>query len=165
MLGFSKTVGYAIRAMACIGQARCHWHPATHISRCAGVPKPYLSQILFQLAHKGLVQSRRGVGGGFALARPPRQIPLLEIVEAVEGPDWIQPCLLGFEEGALAECPTRALWDRVRADITKELSRLTLADVMPATEQPAPSAGCAPAADASSLSGSGPGGPCSQAEP
>ena len=50
------------------------------------LPQPYLEQILLAVKGAGLVRSKRGVGGGYVLARPPSQITLAEIVAAVEGP-------------------------------------------------------------------------------
>ncbi|MEZ5263316.1 MAG: Rrf2 family transcriptional regulator [Acidimicrobiales bacterium] len=51
-----------------------------------GLPQPYLEQILLALKGAGLVRSKRGVGGGYILARPPAEISLAEIVGAVDGP-------------------------------------------------------------------------------
>ncbi|MGI9603208.1 MAG: RrF2 family transcriptional regulator [Acidimicrobiales bacterium] len=51
-----------------------------------GLPQPYLEQILLALKGAGLVRSKRGVGGGYTLARPPDEIVLADIVRAVDGP-------------------------------------------------------------------------------
>lgn len=160
MIGLSRTVGYAIRALACIGRAECRWHPAMVISQCAGVPKPYLSQILHKLAQRGLILSRRGTRGGFALAQPPEKISLLSIVETVEGPHWAAGCLLGFAEcGSPIACPTRPFWDRIRREIHDELARLTLADVMQQNVTEAESGGSGTSREASSECG------CAAAQP
>ena len=57
------------------------------IAERTGLPQPYLEQILLALKGAGLVRSKRGVGGGYVLARPPAEISLSEIVSAVDGPD------------------------------------------------------------------------------
>src|SRR5437879_3758510 len=51
-----------------------------------GLPQPYLEQILLALKGAGLVRSKRGVGGGYILARPPDEIPLGQVVSPVDGP-------------------------------------------------------------------------------
>ena len=56
------------------------------IAERTGLPQPYLEQILLALKGAGLVRSKRGVGGGYVLARDPEEIKLSEIVSAVDGP-------------------------------------------------------------------------------
>ena len=53
------------------------------------LPQPYLEQILLSVKGAGLVRSKRGVGGGYVLARPPHAITLADIVSAVEGPQIV----------------------------------------------------------------------------
>src|ERR671922_1062215 len=65
------------------------------IAERTGLPQPYLEQILLALKGAGLVRSKRGVGGGYVLAREPEEITLGQIVSAVDGPivagDFGQP--------------------------------------------------------------------------
>src|SRR5205085_5563316 len=56
------------------------------IAERTGLPQPYLEQILLALKGAGLVRSKRGVGGGYILARPPVDIRLSDVVSAVDGP-------------------------------------------------------------------------------
>ncbi|HEY1465792.1 MAG TPA: Rrf2 family transcriptional regulator, partial [Acidimicrobiales bacterium] len=56
------------------------------IAERTGLPQPYLEQILLALKGAGLVRSKRGVGGGYVLARSPDEITLSQIVSAVDGP-------------------------------------------------------------------------------
>jgi Rrf2 family protein len=132
MLSLSQTTGYAIRALACLSEACCARQTTSQIARCSGVPRPYLAKIITTLARHGLLRARRGVRGGNALARPPEAISLLEVVEAIEGPDWLGPCLLGLAEECSDRpaCPTRAFWQRAREEIRAELARTTLADYL-----------------------------------
>ena len=95
------------------------------------MPTAYLAKIVNALARQGLVTARRGVGGGISLTRKPEEITLLEIVHAVEGQDWIGDCLLGLDECSdQSTCPTHDFWQRIRREITEELSRTTLASVI-----------------------------------
>jgi FeS assembly SUF system regulator len=65
---------------------------ATELSADTGVPLPTAQKLMGQLATAGLLSSSRGVGGGFALSRPPADISLADIVEAVEGPIALTMC-------------------------------------------------------------------------
>ena len=74
---------------------------ATDLADETGLPLPTTQKLLGRLAGAGLLNSARGAGGGFALARPGSEISLAEIVEAVEGPIAITVC--SGSEGA-SEC-------------------------------------------------------------
>ena len=62
------------------------------------IPIRFMLRILLMLVRAGIVNSFRGVGGGYALAKTPRQITLLDVVEAIEGPICISSCLLAPDE-------------------------------------------------------------------
>ncbi len=92
-----------------------------------GLPQPYLEQILLALKGAGLVRSKRGVGGGYVLAREPKEILLSEIVMAVDGPivagDFGEPHTNGAcdHEG---QCVLLAIWADV-GEHMRQLPRLT----------------------------------------
>jgi Rrf2 family iron-sulfur cluster assembly transcriptional regulator len=131
MMNVSKTAGYAIHALSCIGNARSRTRFVKDIAVRTGLQKPYLAKIVNQLAHDGLVVAKRGYRGGVALARPPETISLLEIVTAVDGEAWAGPCLFGLEKcPAKGRCPAHAHWNEVRERIAAVLRETTLADVM-----------------------------------
>ena len=78
---------------------------ATELAGETGVPLPTTQKLMGQLAASGLLLSARGVGGGFALARPAKDISLADIVEAVEGPIAMAACSDGKFDCALdAHC-------------------------------------------------------------
>lgn len=102
------------------------------IAERTGLPQPYLEQILLALKGAGLVRSKRGVGGGYVLARPPEQIRLSEIVSAVDGPiqvgDFGQP----HQDGACdheGQCVLLAIWEAAGAHMRHHLAGYTLADI------------------------------------
>jgi Rrf2 family protein len=70
------------------------------IARAQYVPREYLAKIIQKLAQAGIVTTHRGVGGGIALARPPEEITLLDIIEAIEGPVALNSCII-----RPGECP------------------------------------------------------------
>jgi Rrf2 family protein len=134
MMNVSKTAGYAIHAMSCIGNSRAPMRFVRDIARKTGLQKPYLAKIINQLAHDGLVVAKRGYRGGIALARPPGDITLLEIVTAVDGEEWSHTCLFGLEKCPVAgHCPAHERWNEIREEVASVLRATTLADVIKAT--------------------------------
>jgi Rrf2 family iron-sulfur cluster assembly transcriptional regulator len=102
------------------------------IAERTGLPQPYLEQILLALKGAGLVRSKRGVGGGYVLARPTDEITLAEIVGAVDGPiaagDFGEPHANGAcdHEG---QCVLLAIWGDVGARMRTLLQSISLADI------------------------------------
>lgn len=102
------------------------------IAERTALPQPYLEQILLALKGAGLVRSKRGVGGGYVLARDPSEITLAQIVRAVDGPivigDFGEPHQNGScdHEG---QCVLLALWADVGEQMRDLLERRTLADI------------------------------------
>ena len=98
-----------------------------------GLPQPYLEQILLALKGAGLVRSKRGVGGGYVLARSPEELTLGQIVSAVEGPivagDFGEP----HQNGACdheGQCVLLAVWADVGEHMRRHLDSFTLADMV-----------------------------------
>jgi Rrf2 family iron-sulfur cluster assembly transcriptional regulator len=98
-----------------------------------GLPQPYLEQILLILKGVGLVRSKRGVGGGYVLARDAESITLAEIVAAVDGPivagDFGEP----HRDGACdheGQCVLLAVWADVGSHMREHLASFTLADMV-----------------------------------
>lgn len=120
----SVKVNYACRVLAQI--ARLHGtgelaHVET-LAQAESVPANYLAQILSELRDGGLITSRRGKQGGYALARPPEQITLLEIVKLVEGQ------LLDYSEVNRGQSSRRMsqVWADVRVALEAKLQTYTL---------------------------------------
>jgi Rrf2 family protein len=100
------------------------------IADAQGIPLRFLENILGELRHAGLAQSRRGTDGGYWLAKDPDDITVADIIRAVEGPlatvRGEPPDELSFEGGAK---PLREVWLALRANIREILESVTLADV------------------------------------
>lgn len=103
------------------------------IAERTGLPQPYLEQILLALKGAGLVRSKRGVGGGYVLARDPSQITLGQIVSAVDGPimagDFGEP----HQNGACdheGQCVLLAVWADVGEHMRHHLDSFTLSDMV-----------------------------------
>ena len=81
---FSQTVEYALRAMVQLAADAPEASTTQSIAESTHVPGAYLAKVLQSLRRAGLISSRRGVGGGVRLAKPPKRINLLEVINAVE---------------------------------------------------------------------------------
>ena len=118
------------------------------IAERTGLPQPYLEQILLALKGAGLVRSKRGVGGGYVLARAPHDISLCQIVSAVEGPivagDFGEP----HQNGACdheGQCVLLAVWADVGEHMRKHLESFSLADMVVRAQGNAGAVAVAPA--------------------
>ncbi len=103
------------------------------IAERTGLPQPYLEQILLALKGAGLVRSKRGVGGGYVLAREPEAITLGQIVSAVDGPivagDFGEP----HQNGACdheGQCVLLAVWADLSVHMRDHLDSFTLGDMV-----------------------------------
>ena len=127
----SAKADYALRAAAELAVAEGAGPvKGERLARAQDIPPKFLENILLELRHAGLVQSQRGVEGGYWLARPAAEITLAEVIRAVEGP-------LANVRGARPEAveyagvaePLRQVWIAVRASLRGVLESVTLADV------------------------------------
>jgi Rrf2 family iron-sulfur cluster assembly transcriptional regulator len=94
------------------------------------LPQPYLEQILLSVKGAGLVRSKRGVGGGYVLARPPTEITLADIVAAVEGP---QLPLAEHPDHCEGHCVLQEVWIGVDQETRFVLERVTLQQLVERT--------------------------------
>src|SRR5436189_6292296 len=126
----SAKADYALRAsveLASLGDGHVK---AEAVARAQSIPLRFLEQILLDLKHAGLVQSQRGAEGGYWLARPPAEIPLAEVIRAVEGPIAnVRGERPEQVEYAGAAEQLREVWIAVRANLRAVLERVTVADV------------------------------------
>lgn len=104
------------------------------------IPATLVRRIVSRLSSAGLLETRRGVGGGIRLARPAKDITLLDLVEATDGPVVLNCCLDEPETCPLsAGCPVRTTWGVLSHAFSSLLARVTFADLALGKEQPVPS--------------------------
>lgn len=95
-----------------------------------GIPTSFLGKIFQNLNRAGLVRSARGSGGGFTLVRPPEQISVLEVIEAVEGPIAFQRCLEPEPDcGHLGGCALCGLFAEAQDRVKDVFGRTTVAEL------------------------------------
>lgn len=125
---------YAARALVSLALRADDAGPTSvrDIAERTGLPQPYLEQILLALKGAGLVRSKRGVGGGYVLARASDEITLADIVSAVDGPivvgDFGEPHTGGACEHE-GQCVLLTIWGEVGEHMRRHLEGFTLADV------------------------------------
>ena len=126
---------YASRALLSLSLHRDTDGPTSvrDIAERTGLPQPYLEQILLALKGAGLVRSKRGVGGGYVLAREPEEITLGQIVSAVDGPIAVGDFGEPHQDGACeheGQCVLLAVWADVGQHMRQHLDSFTLGDMV-----------------------------------
>lgn len=130
----SRTAGYALHAALLIAEDEGSDHPARRaheVAEALGIPPTYLAKILQTLARVGVLVSERGRNGGFRLARPAAETPLLAVVDPFDDLGRERQCLLGH--GACSEvaaCPAHREWREASAPAFRFFEQKTLADLM-----------------------------------
>lgn len=111
------------------------------IAERTAIPQPYLEQILLSLKGAGLVRSKRGVGGGYVLARQPAEIRLSEILSAVDGPISVGDFGDPHTDGACnheGQCVLLAIWKSTGEQMRQLLEGYTLQSVADAARGTSP---------------------------
>ncbi|TPG14464.1 SUF system Fe-S cluster assembly regulator [Sphingomonas oligophenolica] len=136
----SSLADYAVVMMAaaarhCGGVARVN---ATLLADETGVPLPTAQKLVSRLSAAGLLESARGTGGGFRLARPAAAITLADIVEAVEGPIALTACVeRGAHDCAIEDgCRVKPHWNAVNGAVRGALASVSLASLSSVRPEP-----------------------------
>lgn len=130
MLRLSKLTDYGTVVMTHMAREPSRIYSATEVAAAIGVTVSTASKILKMLARENLLQSLRGSRGGYLLSRPPSEISIAQVIDAMEGPVGLTECSaaagLCAQEGS---CAIRANWQRINRVILDALSDVTLADM------------------------------------
>jgi Rrf2 family protein len=128
---FSNATEYAIRGMSEIaGRDEAGPIMLDDLIAGTGLPRDFLAKIFQKLVRAGLLASAKGRGGGFSLARESHEITLIDIVEAIEGPQPLDACVVGLERcNDHMPCPQHDLYKPIRQRLKDYLRTTTLADL------------------------------------
>jgi Rrf2 family protein len=142
---FSTKAEYGVRLMIELGRQDGDAPVSlSAVAEAESLPLSYLEHLVAKLRKAGLVVSQRGAHGGYRLARPAKQIEMLEVVQALEGAIAPMECFHEEPEGKVLcshetdgdhACATKLLWTRVQGGVTKALSGTTLADLVEFAEK------------------------------
>ena len=131
----SQTAEYALRAMSCLAYHPDVLTPTPTLATMTRVPSNYLAKVLQLLAQANLIQGRRGVGGGYKLAKPASEIALLDVVNAVAEINRISFCPLGLPNHSGSLCKLHSIVDQAAARVIDTFENVTLIDLV-GPEQP-----------------------------
>jgi Rrf2 family nitric oxide-sensitive transcriptional repressor len=132
-----KTAEYALRTVVCLAQEPDEPESAEHLAAQTKVPRRYLHKVLQDLARAKLVRSRSGPGGGYALARSPDSISILDVVNATSPVERIRHCPLGLPSHTRL-CPLHKELDRAYAATEAAFSRVTIGQLLRSTSRVIP---------------------------
>lgn len=130
MLRIGKLTDYATVVMAELSRHPGECWSASQVAEATRLELPTVAKVLKTLAKAGLIDSVRGVNGGYRLPEAPEHVSVAAIIRAMEGPIALTEC--GLEPGLCArehECDLRGNWQRIGAAVERALEALTLADL------------------------------------
>jgi Rrf2 family protein len=126
---FSRACEYALRAMFEMARRpQQKFWTVQELAKRTETPAPFLAKTFQSLVKNEILISIKGRHGGFAFARPPQKIFLMEIVEVIDGPALALNCALGLPACSNNDpCPFHAQWKNIREAISSALRNQTLA--------------------------------------
>jgi len=142
MLRITKLTDYAVVVLTVLATRQGQVCSATELAELVGLETPTVSKLLKSLTQAKLIESVRGIHGGYRLARLPQTIALIEIVEAMEGPLALTEC--NHEDsrcGIAHHCGLQFHWQKINEVIADALRAVTLAQML---HPLSPSNGCTP---------------------
>lgn len=130
MFRINKMTDYAVVLLVDMARTGCT-RSAQQIAADTGVPLPTVAKVMKALTRDGLVVSLRGATGGYGLGRPPTEITVADMIQAVEGPIALTSCVEAAEDdcGIESLCPMHGHWNRVNQAVHAALDSLTLAEM------------------------------------
>ncbi len=130
---FSSETEYAIRGaaeLACRGGGEGKTVMLDQLVSGTDIPRDFLAKIFQKLVRGGVLTSTKGRGGGFALARADHEITVMQIVEAVQGAQAFDGCVVGMEAcNDHMPCPQHDLYKPIRQRLKAYVQTTTLADL------------------------------------
>jgi Rrf2 family protein len=125
----TRQADYALRAMLYLAKLEpAHRAATSQIAASKNIPPSFLAKIVSQLSIAGLIHTSRGARGGVTLARAPKDISVLEVVEAIDGPISLNECTITPDGCPFSEdCPIHDLWCGTQAELVEKLRTTTFA--------------------------------------
>jgi Rrf2 family protein len=135
---FSRQCEYALQAASYLAlKPKGQMTSIKELTRILNIPYHFLGKILQDLAYKGLLTSQKGPTGGFALAMPPHEITLYHIVDAVDGNDFLNKCVMGFPDcGGKNPCAVHDKWGSLRDGVYNMLISKNIEEIAQDMKKP-----------------------------
>jgi Rrf2 family iron-sulfur cluster assembly transcriptional regulator len=134
---YSNACAYAIRALTRLAMVRPDGYVLLD-ELCEGtdLPRHFVAKIFQDLVRHGLLSSAKGRGGGFALARPPEEITLMDIVRIVDGVGDLEQCVIGMAKcDDKQPCPQHDQWKHIRRTLREFLDSTSLEKMSQTTQR------------------------------
>lgn len=128
----TKQADYAVRAMTYLAQLPPEERAATgRIAQEKSIPPSFLAKIVSQLSVAGLLQTSRGAHGGVSLAKAAKDITLLDVVEAIDGPILLNDCVNTHYTDCtyMEDCPLKTVWCDAQKQLVDSLSKANFAQL------------------------------------
>lgn len=126
----TRQADYAIRAVRYLSRAGNQRAATSTVAKEMKIPPSFLAKIISQLSIAGIVQTSRGAHGGVMLARPPEEITLLDVVEAIDGPIQLNECVADPGKCEFSEdCAMHPVWVEAQKLLTERLRATTFANL------------------------------------
>ena len=128
----TRQADYAVRAVLHLARSGNSERAATSaIAKEQNIPPSFLAKIISQLSIAGLLHTSRGARGGVTLAREPKEITLLEVVEAIDGPIQLNECVQGNSVCSYEDnCPIRTVWCETQEELVSRLRSTSFGDLL-----------------------------------
>ena len=130
----STTAQYALRAVVFLAKQKSGYISRIDIAEATMVPHDYLLKVLNELDSAGVVESRRGPGGGYRLTRSPSEITTLDVVLSVDTIPRISKCPLGISDHEVL-CPLHKLMDDASRLVEETFEKVTISDLISKRKQ------------------------------
>jgi Rrf2 family protein len=127
----TRETDYAVRTVIYLARERDRNASVTEIAHAMHIPKSFLAKILQRLVRHHVLQSMRGVNGGFMLAKKPSEITLLAVMEAIQGPAGINVCAIDAKRCRMSStCSVHPIWVDIRKEVERRLKKQTIANLV-----------------------------------
>src|SRR5688572_9232959 len=132
LMQITRQADYAVRAVLYLAKMKSGERVATgNVAKEQRIPPSFLAKIISQLSIAGLLHTSRGARGGVMLARDPKDITLLEVVEAIDGPIQLNECV-GDDELCTfdKDCPIKSVWCEAQDELVARLRKTDFAQLL-----------------------------------
>jgi len=134
MIRFSRMADYGVLLLGHFARHPEAMASTSELAEAYHMSRPVVANLLKEFSKAGLLESRRGLHGGYRLARPAAQITLLDVLNVIDGPVQLIDCALDEQIGSACGyedvCPSRSPMQNVHKRIVKLLEGITLAELM-----------------------------------
>ena len=132
MIRVSKLADYSVVVLSVMMAHSDTLMSAAQVSSICKLPEPTVSKVLKLLGKANIIESKRGINGGYIFKKMPEELTVKEIIKAIDGPISVTSCTDGaVPDCTLSECCSlRGRWDGVNAALRDALETVTLADMV-----------------------------------